>query len=455
MERINQNNFGETQNLTEVQARFFKNINLWTSYDFERFKFRLSGEKYILSPNESAELQKISQLISGQKGFIKGAIKLYQKTLDPRFCGTVLGGSIKKTLTTNVSKTDINFINADLENTPFITRLDLVKVAEPGENPSFQIVEVEGDKTHAFGYATFPKLIRNIFSNEQNKLGIVEAFKTELESREIDLYEPVILFLNRSEAFYQKELTAFSKVAKDFGINLCVTTEGDVRLAQDKIVIGSTGVCGRILVNIPVLTPRGAYGTGINTKELLRLYTDQKIHVLIPPFRFLGSKGLLGIFKNSLKDSQLEELLEKTFSRETLDDLRPFVPETINVTKANKKKVLELLSKDSENWVIKEVSTSGMRGVSLPSTDREKRERMLEQIKTNPFNFIIQKKVEQEKKLFTFVEPEKLGEIKQSEMFMRISPFITRNGVCEVGLTAREAPSVHGATDSIQIPVIF
>lgn len=456
MERLTSNNKTVDASLVLKQANFFKQAELWTSYDFERFKFRLSNEALVLSPEESAELKTINTLLMAQDGFVRGAVKLYEKTLNPKFAGKTVGGMIRKTLTSNVSSVDLAFINSNLDSLPFLVRLDLVKLRnERTGSPIFQIVEIEGDKTHAFGYVTFPKLTRNMFSGEMNKLGIVDAFKTELGSRGIDLKDPVILFLNRSEGFYLRELTVFSKVAKRFGLNLSVTTESDITFSEDSVVVGSTGIKSRVLVNIPVLTPRGTYGTGINTEKMLKLYCDKKIQVLIPPFRFLGSKGLLGIFKNSLKDPELEEVLVETFGKDLLDKLRPFIPETVNVNKRNQNKVLQLLETNPESWVIKEVSTSGMRGVSLPNSNEEKRVKMISQIKSNPFNFIIQKKIEQEKKLFTFSEPENLQEIKQAEMFMRISPFLTQEGIAEIGLTARESPAVHGSVDAIQIPVVF
>lgn len=457
MERFNQNFTDKERGLNNFQASFFRDINLWSTYDFNRFKFRLSAERMVLSPQESTEIKLISSIVSAKNGFINGAIKLYKMTLDPRFSGTILGGSIRKTLTTNISNSDLAFINADLENSPFITRLDLVKTKEfSGSTNQFQIVEVEGDKTHAFGYATFQKLIRNTFLFENNRLGIIEAFKEEIKLRNIPPEKPVILILNRSESFYLRELNAFAKIIKSCGVNLNIAEESDIKVTSDEIVIQSTNIRSNILVNIPVLTPNGMFGTGLSVENLLKIYTDKKLQVLIPPYRFLGAKGLLGIFKNSLNDPEQEKILEEAFGKETLLTLRPFIPETINITKRNKNRVLEILRAEPDQWVIKEISTSGMRGVSLPDVNEtEKRERMLAQIATNPFNFIIQKKVDQETHLFTFAEPETPNEIKQAQMYMRVSPFITKNGLTEIGLTAREKPSVHGATDSIQIPVIY
>lgn len=456
MERFN-SNISKEIGLTNFQASYFREINLWNSFDFNKFKFRLSSEKLVLSPMESKEIRLLSNLISAKDGFIQNAIKLYKMTLDPRFSGTILGGSIRKTLTTNISSVDLDFIDSDLDNAPFITRLDLVMAKNPMDGtPKFQIVEIEGDKTHAFGYVTFQKLIRNKFLFEENSLGIVEAFRTELEKRNIPNDEPIILILNRSESFYLKELKAFAEIAKMNGINLNIAEEGDIKIQDDQILVSSQKIKSKVLVNIPVLTPNGIYGTGFALNDFLKIYKEKKIQVLIPPYRFLGAKGLLGIFKNTLKDPELEKLLEKTFGKELLTSLRPFMPETINVTKRNKNKVLEILSNEPNEWVIKEISTSGMRGVSLPEgNEKEKRERMLAQIISNPFNFIIQRKVVQETRLFTFAEPENPSQIKQAEMYMRVSPFITNNGLIEVGLTAREKPSVHGAIDSIQIPVIY
>lgn len=455
MERLNQNT-ESNENLANSQAKFFRDLKLWELSSFEKYKFRLSTEKLILSPNESNEMTELAQLISGQNGFLEGALKLYKATLNPQFVGKVTGGTIRKILTTNLSAQDLEFINSNLESKSFMTRLDLVKVKKQNHvSPNFQIVEIEADKTHAFGYVTFPKLFRNTFLLEKNQLGIINAFVEELNNRKIEKGKPIILFLNKSENFYLKELTAFSVIAKRFDINLEIAEEKDIEIKSEKICIKNKNIDSNLLVSIPRITPSGIYGTGFQLSELLNLYRNKKIEVLIPPYRFLGAKGLLGIFKNTLNDPDIEIILEQTFGKELLKKLRPFIPDTINVTKRNKNEVLKILESEPDDWVIKEISTSGMRGVSLPGQDEEKRKKMLIQIIQNPFNFIIQRKVEQQTGLFTFSEPEKPSFIKQAEMYMRISPFVGNGKLFEIGLTAREQKSVHGSTDSIQIPVIF
>lgn len=94
-----------------------------------------------------------------------------------------------------------------------------------------------------------------------------------------------------------------------------------------------------------------------------------------------------------------------------------------------------------------------MKGVALPS-DKERAADFAKEALDSPYNFVIQKKVEQATEVFKFSEPGRIL-VQSAPMYMRIELFASPLGIATVGVTGREVPSVHGATDAIQVPVIF
>lgn len=449
------------EKLTEVgildaQSKFLERVGLWTTPDLkEKYAYRLSPDCLKLSNKEKKDLEEIANLIYAPGGFLDGSLKLFQKTLSPQFTGVATGGIVRRGLTAGIAKREIPIQEILSEQKPFIVRLDLVKLKRKNESdPSFQIVEVEGDKTHGFGYLSIMDYFREEFVGRKDTRGIVWALEEELTKRNIKKGEPIILIVGQNERFYLTELEIFSKFAQRTGINLCTALEDQIKVGKDSIFAGEKDTEPRVLVNIPVLTSTGYSASGINEERLFELYQQGKIVCLIPPKRFLGSKGLLGLVRNGDNDPEIESVLNSVFNPELLLKIKKYIPETILVTRRNKKLVEKLLTEEPNAWVVKQTMSSGTKGVSLPD-DPEKRKKFLEQALSIPFNYVIQKKIPQETRVFSFSEAESPTLVKKAKMFMRVELFACPSGIATVGVTARETPSVHAQEDAIQIPVIF
>lgn len=444
MERIKPTESVESQ--IQAQAEFYERIGMWSPFDAGKYDFRLSPDVLELTLVQKKELDEMAMLIYGEGGYLDGSVRLIKLTEDPKFTGTRVGGAIRKSLFFGIRKDEQALQLVD-DVLPFISRLDLVLTdGSDADNTSFKIVEVEGDKTHAFGYVTMPVHFNNIVSGNSQPLGVVEALGKKLQERGgVDL--ETTLIVGESEAFYERELSVFAKIANESGLNLSVVREKKL----------DVGRLNGVVVSIPTLTPAGLKGSGIESADLYSRYVSGAIDCLIPPKRFLGNKSLLGIIKNSLGDEELERVLRETFSSTALAGLRKYIPDTVAVNKGNSRIVADLYESGPEEWVVKEIMSSGMRGVKLPdkATPDEVIEARASLIRQQPYNFILQRKVPQKRCEFKFAERDNLGTVKSAPMFMRISPFVTGDGVAAVGVTARETPAVHGARDAIQIPVKF
>lgn len=437
--------------ILSAQKKFLETVGLWSTPALsEKYKYRLSPDVLELTQKEKAELEEIAFLIYAPGGFIDGSIKLLAKTSSPQFRATKTGGAVWRALTAGIGKVEIP-IQMIGEMRPFVCRLDLLKASQNGDGPFFQIAELEGDKTHGFGYLTIMDFFRKSFMNRSDTPGIISALSQELERRGTPQEAPIGLIVGLKERFYIEELRIFAKFAQEAGINLITTLESDARVTEGGLFLPSVAIPITTLVNLPSLD----FGWGgIKAQGLLDLYRQGKIDCLIPPKRFLGSKDLLALVSNGDNDQELEKVLNQVFDSNILLRLREFIPQTILVTKRNKKYILSILQEEPENWVVKQTLSSGMKGVALPD-DAEKRAKFIKDALANPYNFIIQKKVDQQTKTFKFSEPEMTSQLETANMYLRIELFASPSGIATVGVTARETPSVHGAKDAIQIPVIY
>lgn len=445
--------------LMQSQAQTLEKLGLWAGSNKDKFAFRLSPDSLELTRAQKDELEEINELIFGQGGFMQGALALFDKTFDPRFTSNPSGGKVARTLSLGTPKCEKEILQTFRSQVPALVRLDLALTG--AGNTSFKILEVEGDKTHAFGYATMTDMFAGESALKSGQLpGLIEVFRQILKKNMVPKEKSVALIVGRSEMFYEQELGIFANLAQASGVNIIMLPERDVQVT-DKGISPKDGSFPHVknnfitdtLVNLPILTPAGERGTGIGAELLLRLFAEAKISCLIPPKRFLGSKGLLALVSNGDNDKGLETVLEECFDSQKITRLREFIPQTFVISKKSRPFASAELDDDPGRWVIKKSVSSGMKGVALPEGNRQRS--MLGEAIQNPYNFVMQKKVDQETREFRFSEPDNLNQIKKARMFMRISPFCTPNGIATISVTCRETPDVHGSRDSIQIPVIF
>lgn len=447
--------------LVQAQARFLEEIGLWeTGPEKGRFAFRLSPDVLELNFKQKAELEEINVLMFSPGGFFDGANRLFDRTFDQRFISTNTGAKVLKTLRSGLPKAERELIKSNDKQMPVVCRLDLAFA--PNQDSEFKILEVEGDKTHAFGLATIAELFARQITGDATERppGLVSAFRTFLKGAGATPEKPAVLIVGREEMFYETELKIFAQFCRKNLIPLVALGEREVQVSTSGISLndgsfpaGKNSFTTDLLINLPVLTPGGYRGTDIDADLLLRLFAEGKIRCLIPPKRFLGSKGLLALVSNGDNDLELEAVLQDCFDPDKLARLRELIPSTFVISKKSRARALNELDENPGAWVIKKSMSSGMRGVALPSGNRQRS--MLGEAVEAPFNYVIQAKVAQETREFRFAEPNDLNAIKKARMFMRISPFCTPGGIATICVTGRETPDVHGATDSILISTVF
>lgn len=376
-------------------------------------------------------------------GFLRGSIRLYIATANPKLSGFPVWGFLSRSLRIGIPKNEIDLQQLYPDQLPSVIRLDL---AERSDDPTFQIMEVEGDKTHAFGYSTIADLVRD---KEESALpGIIKTLAKPLKN---DSDSPVLLIVGQQERFYEPELKAFCNAATaGTERRFIMVPEKQLRVDNNGLYKEGENFRSRVLVNLPILTPFGPSGTGVDQMSILEEYRRGKLTCLIPPKRFLGNKALLGIISNCDKNPEVEMILRQFFEEKTLESLRKYIPDSSLIWRGNLSYWQDELSDSQEQWVVKQTTSSGMKGVALPD-NLQKQKALLEEASTKPGQFIVQRKIEQKKRKFNFSEPENLNQTQTAIMYTRVELFASLSGISAILVTARESPAVHGAPDAIQI----
>src|SRR5579859_156771 len=154
----------QQEEIMASQKETLQKLGLWATPELaEKYKYRLSPDALLLSAPERADIETVANLVYCEGGFLDGAIKLYSKTLIPQFRSKPVGSLVVRALSSGIGKKEIPMQDV-ASRLPFICRLDLMRAkTENSEEPLFKIAEVEGDKTHGFGYLTIIDLFRQKF----------------------------------------------------------------------------------------------------------------------------------------------------------------------------------------------------------------------------------------------------------------------------------------------------
>lgn len=425
-------------------SELLESSGIWSSeeFKFKRYRLRLSPDLFPLTESAYQELARINRLMYQKGGFLEGMINVYEASSDPKLTGFPLWGLLYRVLRQGVPKSEKGILLNKDKITPAVIRIDLAESSDS----SFKIMEVEGDKTHAFGYSTIADIIRG---QELLLPGIISRFAELTEVFETN--GPVLLVVGQQERFYEPELTAFCNLAtQETGTKFVMVPERMLKIDENGLYPEKDNPRSRLLINLPILTPGGPSGTKVNQKRILKEYQAGRIVCLIPPKRFLGNKALLGIVSNCDGNPELERIVREFVSLDALAQLREVIPDTAIIWTKNQEFWRNEFTKNPNDWVIKKTVSSGMKGVGLPS-DPDRQLSMLAEAERKPGQYIIQRKVIQKKRIFSFAEPEDLDQVQRREMYTRIELFASSNGPASVLTTAREDTAVHGAPDAIQI----
>jgi hypothetical protein len=314
-----------------------------------------------------------------------------------------------------------------------LLKLDLM-INQFGE---YKIAEIDGHNKHGLGYSTLAMNFRKaLYENADALPGVIQILATEIFRLG---YDHLKIFYAKQDRFYVPE---FEIAVREFA------KHGIVCELIPELTCNSEILQEGLFLDLPFLS----YGTHLY-KTIIPAYKNGKVKFIISPKPCLGSKGILALLRNDNNDEKLESILRAFISKDSLELVRKYIPETLLVGKQGEglSSVRSRLS--LKKYVLKEVISSGMKGTRF-SDSPEFESALINAINSN-LNWVLQEEVENQPQTYSWYENGNDNLISSNDWFTRVTVHYVGRQLADIVVTARRDKSVHGAKDSIQIGTII
>lgn len=427
-------------NLKERIETVVEASGLWRGERRQSHSFLLSPEVYKVSAEELKQLEVLGRCL---QEVLAGFGRIMGRAFEKRFEGDHLWGRIRKSVFAGMPHFYKPYIETRSEEIPLIVKVDLMK----DRQGRLWISEIDGTNKHGLGYSTLCRRIwQTLYPNAQGFPGVATQI-ANLAKERFKAQDLLLVYL-WVERFYQPEFQILAQELKSQGVEMGVYNELELKAEMVRKF--------RLFVDLPPLLL-------FQKKEirLRELYNAQRIHFLIPPKPFFGSKAMLALLSNALEDKAIEELLLSEIPLPALTSLRQYIPKTYWLvvggrrkhTRSKRKKVKLLIQslQSQHPIVLKPTALSGMKGVAF--SDEPGFEEVVEKAVHSPRSYIVQEEVEHQPFDLRYFDEE--GRERQGRWYLRITAHFSLGKVADLVVTARPDRRVHGAKDSLQFGSII
>lgn len=307
---------------------------------------------------------------------------------------------------------------------PPMIKVDLVQ--DPLGN--YRIAEVDTYNPRGFGFAAM--LEESLTPNLKLRRfpGMAQLCRI-LKASGVDEYLPWFVAISEFERFYRPTYEIFASSLRRRGLHF---SEIDAnRLYR---VLSSNE---NIQMRAGVLSiPDTLFRESSEVREgLLSLYRSGDLQAVYPPVAYLGSKAFLPYLR-------------------MFSGMSEFIPETTLVGRGYDSDYLLSGDQFARKPVLKATVSSGMKGVYFPELDPEEYAKTLAQAKTQKnASWILQEQVEQVPVPVVVFDDD--GNRIVRDYYLRLTAYISAEGIVDVEVTGRPDRKVHGAPDCIQLPVVL
>ncbi len=308
---------------------------------------------------------------------------------------------------------------------PLVFRVDMVEKSDG----TLKIVEIEGDKTHGFGYSTLFRQIA-LAGGAAVFPGVVHYISEAVRHRSctatLVVPEPI------ADRFYRPEMDILCQALIRGGIQVHRLQEENPVDVQDQ----------SLLLSLPRFdgdTTRVA-NRGLE-QSLIDRYQHGDLQVLIPPKSFLSSKGVMALLCNFSEDPDLEAILRSQIQSDHLQILRSFLPRTMFVAQG--------MVLPAGEWVLKHVHSSGAHGVFF-SSDEVRFASAFKKACSGINRAIVQEVVASPTRSYAVYNQFGQG-LGQQDRYARVAVFFARQGVADVTITACPRLPVHGGKGAVMV----
>jgi hypothetical protein len=302
---------------------------------------------------------------------------------------------------------------------PPMIKVDLVQDVDG----MYQIAEVDTYNPRGFGFAAM--LEESLQSDlKLRRFPGMEQLCRILKTNGVSDDTLWFVLVSEFERFYRPAYEIFSRALKRRGIHMPTISTHEV----SSVFVNEHNYMKGGVFSIPdtLFTEDPAIRT-----LLLEKYRDKSLEAVYPPVAYLGSKAFLPYLRMF---AGMGEFLPKTRL------VGKHYPEPENT---------DLFLKQ----VLKATVSSGMKGVYFSDTDEEY-PAVLEKARAqrNP-SWILQEQVPQVPVPIIVFDDD--GNRVTRDYYLRLTAYISVNGIIDVEVTGRPDKKVHGAPDCIQIPVVL
>jgi hypothetical protein len=189
---------------------------------------------------------------------------------------------------------------------------------------------------------------------------------------------------------------------------------------------------------------------------LFNLYEANSQRFLYSPTPSLGNKALMGLVSKTGNSNEQEEMLKTYYSKEKLDLIRKYIPNTVLVSRRHRDDVKIFLNQHRAS-VLKANISSGLKGVWVYDSidDLNKNSKIESFMQEKKPNYTLQEFIHQKKFKLESYSGEN-NTLRTDDWYLRMTLQVDANGmVVDAEMTGRKTPDVHGAMDCIQIPCVF
>ena len=297
---------------------------------------------------------------------------------------------------------------------PPVMKVDLVQNAEG----KYFIAEVDAYNPRGFGYLGFlDETVPQELRLGGRGMGITGLADLMRRSSRYD-YGEWVLIASDFERYYEPSFNILSALLKERGVYLNVIRECE---KQDSAFRCCNVFC----------VPESMHKNISARSFLAEEWKSGGVHLFYPPAAYLGSKAFLPFLR-------------------TQQGMDEFIPDCSLVDKKND----PLPAFKGTPVVLKGVMSSGLKKVIFSDAEQERfaKEYAVARATKNP-QWVLQAQVPQQPVPIIVFDND--GERITRDHFLRITAYVTEDGLLGAEVTGRPDKAVHGAPDCIQIPAIY
>ncbi|MBI4036597.1 hypothetical protein HY386_01840 [Candidatus Daviesbacteria bacterium] len=419
-----------------------------------RHDFRLTPDRLVLNSEARNQFEQIGELIlssfsATRRVFLRAKRSEFPEDLN-RF--------VIRALEAGMSNANKKTLSVEIDQLPLFFRADCI-LAQDGGELAIKATEIEGERSIAFGFASFIDQINtavNQVSIDQRLggLGVASGIKQAVEESNFQ-GKGIALILAEDQLFYLPEQALFVNELRSLGIPVELVRENDFEMkpGNPPMVILPSGEAANVAVSLPKFNPQKS-GQQFSQERLRMDFIRGAFDFLLPPFKFFGTKSSMALMHQPIiRDIFFEEGM----NAKLVDKLIPPTKAIAGQISEVERLLLEMGIQTDPPTLLKAVGMTAGRGMAMPN-DREGIREILRIAKGSPFDFITQQFLETVAPEFRIFDSQS-GELRKEFQFMRLAAFFANINGCSTLLgvegTGLPNPFVHGNPNCIFFPVVF